>query len=264
MLDALISAGANLLGGLFNRNQQADFNAQQLAFGRQQLDMQREFAQHGIQWKVADAQAAGLHPLAALGAQTSSPSPVSVGGSAPTADFGSLGQDLGRAAKALQTEATREAVVAKQEREADLEGKKLDNVAKADAIATRRMGQLGPPMPSSETSWNSLLAHLDRSPPRSAGYPVSDDRVKTAPVYANDAAGANYLGVPIRVHPRTADAQFFEQRYGEEHPITEFAGWGIAAADAYESLKQLPNPVENIRGRDSPRYRRVRGAARSF
>lgn len=45
--------------------------------------LQREFAQHGIQWKVADAQAAGVHPLYALGGGTPSFSPgasVSEGG----------------------------------------------------------------------------------------------------------------------------------------------------------------------------------------
>jgi hypothetical protein len=43
-------------------------------------DLQREFAQHGISWKVADAARAGIHPLAALGVQTHSASPVHVGG----------------------------------------------------------------------------------------------------------------------------------------------------------------------------------------
>lgn len=261
MLDALISAGASLLGNLFNKSSQQDYNAQQMQLAQQNMALQKEFAQHGIQWKVADAAAAGISPLAALGAQTSSPSPVSVGGSAPSMDFGSLGQDLGRAAKALQTENAREAVVAKKEREADLAGKQLDNVAKADAIATRRMGQLGPPLPSGD--WNSLLAHLDRSPTRSQGYPVADQAIKTQPTYANEAGGFSYLGVPFRAHPNTADAQFFENRYGEEHPITKWAGWGIGAADLYESLKQIPNPVD-IGGRDSPRYRRVKRAARNF
>lgn len=36
--------------------------------------LQREFAQQGIQWKVQDAKHAGIHPLAALGAVTPSPS----------------------------------------------------------------------------------------------------------------------------------------------------------------------------------------------
>jgi hypothetical protein len=37
------------------------------------IALQREFAQKSIQWKTADAKAAGLHPLAALGAQTNTP-----------------------------------------------------------------------------------------------------------------------------------------------------------------------------------------------
>lgn len=41
---------------------------------------QREFAKHGIRWRVEDAIAAGIHPLAALGVNTASGSPVSIGG----------------------------------------------------------------------------------------------------------------------------------------------------------------------------------------
>lgn len=46
-------------------------------------DLQREFAQMGIRWRVEDAKAAGLHPLYALGAQ---PIPVT-----PTQVFGEGG-----------------------------------------------------------------------------------------------------------------------------------------------------------------------------
>ena len=38
-------------------------------------NFQREFAQNSIQWRAADAKKAGVHPLAALGASTHSPSP---------------------------------------------------------------------------------------------------------------------------------------------------------------------------------------------
>lgn len=51
-----------------NREAQADANAQNLA-------AQREFAQMGLRWKVADARAAGLHPLSAIGASGASFSP---------------------------------------------------------------------------------------------------------------------------------------------------------------------------------------------
>lgn len=62
-----LSAGANLLGGLMGSKSTKDANAQNYA-------MNKEFAQHGISWKVADAKRAGIHPLAAIGAQTNSPS----------------------------------------------------------------------------------------------------------------------------------------------------------------------------------------------
>jgi hypothetical protein len=41
--------------------------------------MQYEFAKNAIQWKAEDARKAGLHPLAALGAQTISAQPVHTG-----------------------------------------------------------------------------------------------------------------------------------------------------------------------------------------
>ena len=43
------------------------------------VQQQREFAQRGIRWRVADAKAAGIHPLAALGVQTAQYSPISIG-----------------------------------------------------------------------------------------------------------------------------------------------------------------------------------------
>jgi len=44
-----------------------------------QYSAQKEFAQYGLRWKAEDARRAGLHPLAALGSQTQSFSPISVG-----------------------------------------------------------------------------------------------------------------------------------------------------------------------------------------
>lgn len=65
-------AGANIIGGLTGARATEKANEQNAA-------LQREFAQHGISWKVADAKRAGLHPLAALGTQTASASPSYVG-----------------------------------------------------------------------------------------------------------------------------------------------------------------------------------------
>lgn len=57
----------------------------------QQAALQREFAKNSIRWKVEDAKAAGLHPLAAIGASGYSASPIYTGDnntSQPTARAG--------------------------------------------------------------------------------------------------------------------------------------------------------------------------------
>lgn len=63
------------------------------------VDFQKEFAQQGVRWKVEDAQRAGVHPLFALGAQTTpfTPNPV-----VPT-DYG-VGEAISRAVPSRTTE----------------------------------------------------------------------------------------------------------------------------------------------------------------
>lgn len=59
---------------------------------------QKEFAQNSVAWRVADAEASGIHPLFALGMQGSSYAPQTIGN-----DFSSVGQDVGRAFGAMAT-----------------------------------------------------------------------------------------------------------------------------------------------------------------
>lgn len=92
MIGNLISAGASLLGGFLGR----ESNADQMEQNRQ---LQREFAQSGIQWKVADAKKAGIHPLYALGAPTMSPA-IQTMQDPLAASLSSAGQDIGRAISA--------------------------------------------------------------------------------------------------------------------------------------------------------------------
>lgn len=87
-----------------------EINASQLQLARDNMAMQREFAQHGIRWRAEDAAAAGLHPLAALGASGASYNPVSAMIEAPTAEarnrgnmWSNLGQNVSRAAMATMT-----------------------------------------------------------------------------------------------------------------------------------------------------------------
>jgi hypothetical protein len=90
-----------------NRDMQYKINAEN-------IEMQKDFAQHGISWRVKDAKEAGLHPLAALGAQTTSFSPSSVG--APR--------------RTNYTRSIADALTMRREKEI-LRGLKLDNDLKA-------------------------------------------------------------------------------------------------------------------------------------
>lgn len=74
---AVISAAGSLLGGALSSRSASNTADDQMALTRDQMQLQREFAQQGIRWRVEDAKAAGIHPLYALGASIPSFSPVS-------------------------------------------------------------------------------------------------------------------------------------------------------------------------------------------
>lgn len=101
---SIIPAAMNLLGG-----SQAAKEARETS--DQNVFLQKEFAQHGVRWRVEDAKAAGLHPLFALGAQGAQYSPSAVVGASPMGTaISQAGQSLGRAVQAQETDAQREAV----------------------------------------------------------------------------------------------------------------------------------------------------------
>lgn len=94
-LGPLIQAGGAIVGGLLGQDSARDA-------ARLNARAQKQFAQHGIRWRVEDAKAAGLHPLYALGAQTPSFSPVHV--QSPMGDaLAEAGQHVGRAVSATMT-----------------------------------------------------------------------------------------------------------------------------------------------------------------
>lgn len=113
-----------------------------------QVALQREFAQQGIRWRVDDARAAGISPLAALGAPGASFSPVSIGSTPVESDLNlNMGQDIGRAIAAGITpeeKQLRQMQVASAE--LDLEGKALDNQIRARKLSEMN-GTIGMPSP---------------------------------------------------------------------------------------------------------------------
>lgn len=104
--------------------------------------LQKDFAQKGIQWKVADAKKAGIHPLAALGASTHSFAPNNVG-----SELASAGQDLGRAIDAERTKSERVDGYTAQARNLALQKAGLENDILRTELASRvaRVRQAGQP-----------------------------------------------------------------------------------------------------------------------
>lgn len=140
MWGSLISAGAGLLGGLFG-NKSAERQMDR------QMEMQKEFAQEGIRWRVADAKAAGIHPLAALGAQTHSYAPMTFSDSLGPA-LASAGQDIGRAIDAGRTSPERSQALSKTVADLSVQRMGLENELLSAQIARVRQAGHPPPIPT--------------------------------------------------------------------------------------------------------------------
>jgi len=137
MLGNVISAVGNVVGGIIGSNDKA-----------KDRKLQKQFAQEGIRWKVADAKAAGIHPLAALGAQTTSYAPVSVGGPSLASGLASAGQDISRAVDATRTGGERLDAYSKTIQDLNVQRMGLENELLASQIAKVRQAGGNPPMPT--------------------------------------------------------------------------------------------------------------------
>lgn len=95
-----------------------------------QLAYQREFAQNGVRWRVADAKAAGIHPLAALGAQTISYNPIAVSSN----DYG-VSEALGRMGQGIDRAIHAKALAEERALDSELKRAQIANVnAQTDAV----------------------------------------------------------------------------------------------------------------------------------
>lgn len=140
MFGELLSLGGNLLGGLLGRS-----SASKAA--DKQAEMQEAFAKNSIRWRVADAKRAGIHPLAALGAQTHSYAPVAFDDPLPNA-LANAGQDLGRAIDAGRTGRERVDAYTKTVQDLTLNRMGLENQLLASQIQKVRQAGHPPPLPS--------------------------------------------------------------------------------------------------------------------
>ena len=110
-IGGIVGGVGSAIGGILGANSQKDANSANLDFARQQFEYQKELHKNQLQWRVEDAKKAGLHPMAALGLQSSSFSPVSSNVQANDYSWiGDLGQSAGYAAmKAKDKDQQREA-----------------------------------------------------------------------------------------------------------------------------------------------------------
>lgn len=127
MLGPLIAAGISAASSIFGSKKQADAAEENNA---KNIQLQKDFAQQGIQWKVNDAKAAGIHPLFALGANTHSFAPVNAGDTSGGAGIAAAGQDISRAINAVssapqKTNAIGQAVATLQVENASLQNEML-------------------------------------------------------------------------------------------------------------------------------------------
>lgn len=157
---AAIGAGADLIGGLIgadaansarneaNRIQQNQFH--------EQFQWQKQLAMMGITMKVADAKAAGIHPLYALGATPAMSAPITAGaisdmhgGDTLARSFSGAGQNIRRAVEAATSKASRDISILTTER-AHIENENLRKDGQIKDLTIdqlRRRGQVGPGVP---------------------------------------------------------------------------------------------------------------------
>lgn len=154
-LGNLVSGVAGYFGAQENASaarDAANINAaQQERTNQENIAYQQEFAQSGIQWKVADAIKAGINPLAALGASTQSfsnvvaPQPGATN-ARPGDALTNAGQSVARAIQSTQSaddQAYSEATKA-----LSLERGKLQNELLASQIRLANQPGNGPPTPA--------------------------------------------------------------------------------------------------------------------
>jgi len=213
MLGAIIGAASSLAGGLLQKNAAKKANQAAENQQRQEYERQKEFAQSGIQWKVQDAEKAGIHPLYAVGAQTTSYQPTSVGGNLSTGDLGipDAGQNIGRAIDATRSSPEQKAALALTATQ--IEGLNLDNELKRTQLASavalaHQHQQVG--IPGIGDVFN--VPGQGNSGIVSGVPPGHDARL---PQYTNPDLMLE--GYRWERRPGTSDAQSWEDVYGDEN-----------------------------------------------
>lgn len=155
----IIGALGSIAGGLINADAQADANAANLMFQRNQFKrnarLQKLFANRAIGWKVRDARRAGIHPIYALGAPTTSYAPQTVGNvHSPVTGIGDAisasSQHIGRA---IEAGSTHDGRFTQQLQGLTLQRAELENALLSSQLARVNSPGTPPAIPAEGQRW---------------------------------------------------------------------------------------------------------------
>lgn len=214
---ATLNAGlqaASSIAGLFGGGGMSDRKAAAL-----QYEYAQRIAQNQIQWRVADAKAAGIHPLYALGANVSVPTPSVVGSREPSMGerLSSMGQDISRAVNAYKS--TEERAAGKLATQLALEKAGLENDLLRSQIARENSAQLPPGL----NGVNSIPTKLNNPDP--SGQTGKEAGVTNDWTYTRTASGGLAPVASADVKERIEDAFIPEISHAWRNNITPNLPW---------------------------------------
>lgn len=249
----------NVVGGVLGYMGAREQNEVARETAANNISLQKDFAQQGIRWKVGDAKEAGIHPLYALGANTVSFSPVSVGTTnemAPLADMAkNMGQDLSRAAQATRTGPQR--ALAGEVTAIQMDGMKLDNEIKRTELASKIMRlkqQQNPPLPST-------VGDMGAAKP----FGVGEDKPEANPpmMIGGERVPADTGWSPAKTaSDRWGDESFATNMYGNLRALRDlYHLYGVPAWDGMMARRAADHAAiqawtrKYLRPNQNPRYR---------
>ncbi len=205
---SLISGAASIFGGLLGSSSSDKARKAAQAEAAADRKLQKQFAKKGIRWRVEDAQAAGIHPLYAMGASIPgyTPSPARLGGGDNSMGnaLASAGQDIGRAVSATMTQ---------PERDLSLQRSALQNkLLEAQILKLTRESQTGPPLPSASSGGmpgqGNFPSSVDVFPREiTASSPSNVGRQAGAPAGISYVMGSDQK---LRIYPSTDTKELME------------------------------------------------------
>lgn len=191
---SLITAGSGLLGGFFGNNA-----------NKKNVAMQYDFAKNGLRWKVNDAKAAGLHPLAALGAQGYSPTIGVMDTMGPA--IADAGASIGNAV-------------------ANRTAAKLADLQLQGAAADIKVKE------AQAAYYNSQAVDQAKTFPVNVNDFVQSSAAASTLDRNNQNQSLRFANMNVNQHAGTSNAGDFEERYGEI--LGSIMGAGVAFADAID------------------------------